>query len=95
MRAQNKQSFSTNKPTSQITYSPDVDILMIQLSNKKIDDSYETDNMIVQVDQEGEPVLIEIFHGLTYLKDLSRTLPKNVQKELWSQTPPSVAHRIK
>lgn len=84
-----------SKPARQITYSPDVDILMIQLSNKKIDDSYETDRMIVQVDKEGEPVLIEVFDGLQYLKDLNKTLPRDVQEELWSQTSPSVSHRIK
>ncbi|MBI3103361.1 hypothetical protein HYZ05_00305 [Candidatus Daviesbacteria bacterium] len=36
---------------------------MIQLSNKKIDDSYETENSVVSVDKDGEPVLLEIFNG--------------------------------
>ena len=81
--------------TSKITYSPDVDILMIQLSNKKIDDSYDTDNMIVQVDEKGEPVLIEIFHGLEYLKNLGKTLPKQIMEQIWSQSPSSIAHRIR
>lgn len=44
------------KARKKISYSEDVDILMIQLSNKKIDDSYDTDNMIVQVDKDGELV---------------------------------------
>ncbi len=82
------------KARKRISYSEDVDILMIQLSDKKIDDAYDTDDMIVQVDKDGEPVLLEIFNGKKYLKELGRTVPKKIQKELWS-TPASVAHRIK
>ena len=80
---------------AKITYSPDVDILMMQLSDKKIDDSYDTDQMIVQVDEEGEPVLLEIFNGRQFIKDFANSIPKNIKKEIFSQTPASVAHRIK
>lgn len=81
---------------NKINYSEDVDILMIQLSNKKIDDSYDTDNMIVQVDKDGEPVILEIFHGSQFLKDLGKAIPKKLQKEIWpSQPSVAVPHRIK
>lgn len=84
------------KAPKKISYSEDVDILMIQLSNKKVDDAYDTDNMIVSVAEDGEPVLLEIFKGREYLKQLSQTLPKKIQKELWSQTQSvSVPHKIK
>lgn len=79
-----------------ITYSEDVDILMIQLSNKKVDDAFDTDNMIVQVDEEGKPVILEIFEGSKFVQDFSKALPKNLKNKFWSQSnPPSVAHRIK
>lgn len=81
-----------NKP--RIIYSEDVDILMIVLSNKKIDDSYDTDQMIVQVDEKGEPVILEIFHGREFLKDLNKALSKRIREDINSQ-PISVAHRIK
>ena len=79
-----------------IIYSEDVDILMIVLSNKKVDDSYDTDRMIVQVDKTGEPVILEIFEGRKFLKDISNALPKKIKSEFWNYTAPaSVAHRIR
>lgn len=84
------------KARKRISYSEDVDILMIQLSNKKIDDAYDTDDMIVQVDKNGEPVLLEIFNGKKYLKELTKVIPKKMQKEIWpGAASVSVAHRIK
>ena len=81
------------KAPKRISYSEDVDILMIQLSDKKIDDSYDTDNMIVQVDKNKEPVLLEIFHGKEYLKELGRSLPAKLVQDILPQ--PSIAHRIR
>lgn len=83
----------SSKP--KITYSEDVDVLMIQLSTKKVDDSYDTDQMIVQVDEKGEPVILEIFHGKELLKDLNKALPKKIREDINSYSPASVAHRIK
>ncbi|KKP79889.1 MAG: hypothetical protein UR81_C0038G0005 [Candidatus Levybacteria bacterium GW2011_GWB1_35_5] len=57
-----------------ISYSDDVDILMIQFSNKKLDDAYDVGNMIVRVAQDKEPVLLEIFDGRKFLKDASYAL---------------------
>lgn len=82
------------KARKRISYSPDVDILMIQLSDKKIDDSYETKNSVVSVDKDGEAVLIEIFNGKQYLKELGKTLPKSVQDELTGQFT-AVSHQIR
>jgi uncharacterized protein YuzE len=80
---------------AKITYSEDVDILMIQLSNKKVDDSYDTDQMIVQVDKTGEPVLLEIFQGKKFLENISRALPQKIKQEIWPKTPTSIAHHVK
>lgn len=82
------------KVQKRISYSKDVDILMIQLSNKKIDDSYETENSVVSVDKNGEPVLLEIFNGKQHLKELSKTLPKDIQREITGQFTP-IAHQIR
>lgn len=82
------------KVQKRISYSEDVDILMIQLSDKKIDDSYETENSVVSVDKDGEPVLLEIFNGKQYLKELGKTLPKDIQKEFTGQFA-TVSHRIR
>lgn len=75
------------KALKRVSYSADVDILMIQLSNKKVDDSYDGDNMIVQVDKNGEPVLLEIFQGKKFLKEIDSLIHKS--------HPSVVAHEIK
>ncbi|PMQ01809.1 MAG: hypothetical protein CBR30_03825 [Dictyoglomus sp. NZ13-RE01] len=43
-----------------IKYSKDVDILLIELSNKPIDYTKEEGQLIIHFSKEGEPVLIEI-----------------------------------
>lgn len=79
-----------------VQYNKEDDILMIELVRKKVDDAYETENMIVHVAEDREPVLLEIFKASKFLKDLGKAVPKNIQKELWSQTnSPSIAHQIK
>lgn len=83
------------KVQKKISYSPDVDILMIQLSDKKVDDAYETDRMIVHVDKNDEPVLLEIFNGKKYLKELGKTLPEDIQRELSGRSSYIVSHQIR
>lgn len=83
------------KVQKKISYSQDVDILMIQLSDKKVDDAYETNRMIVHVDKNNEPVLLEIFHGKQYLKELGKSLPKDIQRELLGQSYYAVSHQIR
>lgn len=82
------------KVPKRISYSPDVDILMIQLSNNKVDDSYDTDDMIVQVDKNGEPVIIEMFNGKKHLKELGKSLPKDIKQEFTTQIT-AVSHQIR
>ena len=57
---------------------------MIQLAKKKVDDAYETENMIVHVDQDKEPVLLEIFEATKLLKGLNRTLPSKLKGSIFS-----------
>lgn len=82
------------KVPKRISYSPDVDILMIQLSNNKIDDSYDSDDMIVQVDKNGEPVIIEMFNGKKHLEELGKSLPKDIKQEFTTQFT-TVSHQIR
>ncbi len=80
-----------------VHYDKDEDILMLVLSDKKIDDSFETEaGNIVSVAEDKEPVMIDIFKASKFLKDLGKVIPKSIQKEVWSDRP-SIAtpHRIK
>lgn len=79
-----------------VHYDKDEDILLMELSHKKIDDSYETDYGIVEVAEDGEPVLLTIFKASKLLKNLGKAIPKNIQKRIWSDQPAVVIpHRIK
>lgn len=82
------------KVPQRIKYSPDVDILMIQFSNNKIDDSYDLDDAIVQVDKDGEPVIIEMFNGKKHLEELGKSLPKDI-KQTFVIPSTAVAHNIR
>lgn len=75
-------------------YDEEADILMIVLSNKKVDDSYETNYGVVSISEDGEPVMIDVFKASKFLKDLSKSLPKELKPE-FTQSTSSVAHRIK
>ena len=77
-------------------YDKDEDILMLTLSNKRIDDSYETDNGIVEIASDGEPVILTIFKASKLLKNLGKVIPKSIQREFWPmQTSVAIPHRIK
>lgn len=78
-----------------VHYDKDEDILMLVLSHKKIDDSYETESgNIVSVDKNKEPVMIDIFHASDFLRDLGKAVPKSIQKDLWPQNT-TVTHQIR
>lgn len=83
------------KVQNKISYSEDVDILMIQLSNNKIDDSYETDTSVVSVDKKGEPVLLEIFHASKLLKELGKSLSKEVKDKFLPEFNVAIPHQIR
>ena len=80
-----------------VHYDKDEDILMLVLSNKKIDDSYETESgNVVSVAQDREPVMIDIFKASKFLKDLGKAIPKNIQKKVWLDQPAvTIPHRIR
>lgn len=67
-------------------YDKESDILMIELARKKIDDAYETKNMIVHVTKDREPVLLEIFQASKVVKGLDRLIPQKIagiKRRLW------------
>lgn len=64
-----------------ITYSPDVEALLIELSDKPIDHAKEIDSTtIVHYARDGEPVLLEIL-------DAKRFILTILEKVLTPQTP--------
>lgn len=68
-----------------VHYDKSEDILTIQLAKKKVDDAYETGNMIVHVTESREPVLLEIFDATKFIMDINKTLPAKTRDLLSSQ----------
>lgn len=50
-----------------IKYSKDVDALLIELSDEKIDHAEEKGQIIIHFSKDGEPVLLEIFDAKDFL----------------------------
>lgn len=50
-----------------IKYSKDVDALLIELSDEKIDHAEEEGQIIIHFSKDGEPVLLEIFDAKDFL----------------------------
>ena len=50
-----------------IRYSKDVDILLIELSDKVIDYAEEEGQMVIHFSKDGEPVLLEIFDAKDFI----------------------------
>lgn len=67
-----------------VHYDKKEDIFMIQISNKKVDDAFETDEMIVHVTEKNEPVLLEIFNASRFFAEESKRLPEEVKQRFFS-----------
>lgn len=67
-----------------VRYNKDLDTLLIELTKKKVDDAFETDNMIVHVGMNKEPVLLEIFHASKFFEEEAKTLPTHIKAKFFS-----------
>ncbi len=59
-----------------IKYSKDVDALLIELSDKKIDHAEEEGQMIIHFSKDGEPVLLEILDAKDFVLNSLSSLMK-------------------
>ena len=55
-----------------IKYDRETDILMLELSDKKIDYAEEAGPMIIHFTEQGEPVLVEILDASEFLAELMK-----------------------
>jgi len=67
-----------------IKYFKEDDILIIKFSKKSVDDSYEMDNVILEVDKHNSPVSLEILHASKFFNIASKELPKEVKTKYFS-----------
>lgn len=55
-----------------INYDPETDIVMCQISKRRIDHAEEQGPVIVHFDREDHPVLLEIQDGSRFIGELAR-----------------------
>ena len=67
-----------------VHYDENEDILMIELSRGKIDDTYEVDNGLVSVSDKGKPLLIEIFKASEFFENESKVLPREIKQKFFA-----------
>lgn len=67
-----------------VQYNKEDDVLMLFLVDKKIDDAYEVNNMIVHVTSDREPVLLEIFQASSFLEKEAKALPSSIKEKFFA-----------
>lgn len=67
-----------------VVYEKQDDVLNICLSKKPIAYAEETDGVITHFTKENKPVYIEVLNASRFLKETTRSLPKNIQKQIWA-----------
>ncbi|MEK7112831.1 MAG: DUF2283 domain-containing protein [Patescibacteria group bacterium] len=67
-----------------IKYYKEDDILVVRFSEKSVDDSFEVDNAILEVDKKNEPVALEILNASKFLNLTSKNLPKEVKQKFFA-----------
>ena len=65
-----------------VTYSKDVDILMVELSSEPIDFAERKGSVIVHFNKQREPVALEIMDAKQWLKRTYKALPRHVEREI-------------
>ena len=76
-------------------YYEDADLLSFKISNTPFKYAKQKGDVIVHYSEEKEPVLIEIVNATKFLKETTKSLPKNIQQEIYSNRTPFITHRIK
>ncbi|MDO8487008.1 MAG: DUF2283 domain-containing protein [Candidatus Curtissbacteria bacterium] len=60
------------------------DILVMNFSSKAVEDSYEVESAILEVDKENNPVSLEILHASNFFNTASKELPIGIKQKFFS-----------
>ena len=66
-----------NKNKAKISYEPEADVLMLEITNKPIDFAKEIDNVVVHFTKNNIPVLIEILEASKFLSKVKNLIVTN------------------
>lgn len=67
-----------------LKYYKEDDILVVRFSEKAVDDSYEVQDAILEVDKDNAPVSLEILRASEFFNIASRQLPEEVKKKFFA-----------
>ncbi len=67
-----------------IKYYKNDDILVLKFSSEDVDDSFEIENAILEVDSKNNPVNLEILHASKFFNIASKELPREVKQKFFS-----------
>ena len=67
-----------------IKFYKEDDILVMNFSDKPVDDSYEVDSAILEVDKDKNPVSLEILHASSFLAEQAKSLPREIKQKFFS-----------
>jgi len=65
-----------NKNRAKISYEPEADVLMWEITDKPIDYAKEIGNVVVHFTKDGVPVLIEILEASKFLARVKNLVKK-------------------
>ena len=69
---------------NKVLYEKEDDILNIWLSKSPIYHAIDTDGIIVHFTKDNKPVYIEVLDASRFLKETTKSLPKEIQKQIWA-----------
>lgn len=67
-----------------INYYKEDNILVVRFSERPVEDSFEVENAILEVDKKNAPVVLEILHASKFLDLTSKQLPKEVKQRYFA-----------
>ena len=67
-----------------LKYYKEDDIMVVRFSEKPVDDSFEVENAILEVDKDKAPVALEILNASKFLNLASKNLPKEVKQKFFA-----------
>ena len=65
-------------------YDKEDDVLMLWLSNTKVDYAEQEKNVIIHFSKENKPVLLEILNASAFMTQTSKVFPEQVRQKLAS-----------
>lgn len=67
-----------------IKFYKEDDILVLNFSDKAVENSYEAENAILEVDKNNIPVSLEILHASQFFTNTSKELPQEIKTKYFT-----------